>query len=76
MAFRSNILLLYFNPRSREGSDRDGFPVLMRQANFNPRSREGSDVTGYITRQFITYFNPRSREGSDMSAFTFYPFNI
>ena len=37
-------MLGYFNPRSREGSDRvhkDGQSI---DPNFNPRSREGSDI--------------------------------
>ena len=34
----------YFNPRSREGSDRMQFPKCTHSAHhFNPRSREGSD---------------------------------
>ena len=36
-------VLAYFNPRSREGSDR-GLPTRRpERPNFNPRSREGSD---------------------------------
>ena len=34
---------LYFNPRSREGSDVIRSQLLLRSRNFNPRSREGSD---------------------------------
>ena len=35
--------LLYFNPRSREGSDKFAdYPTTIRR-DFNPRSREGSD---------------------------------
>ncbi len=34
----------YFNPRSREGSDKQAFNFLKVTHNFNPRSREGSDV--------------------------------
>ena len=57
--------LLYFNPRSREGSD--GFSVIVNAgyADFNPRSREGSDfIKGPATKNRQN-FNPRSREGSD-----------
>ena len=36
---------MYFNPRSREGSDRGCCMVPMVEVEyFNPRSREGSDV--------------------------------
>ena len=34
---------LYFNPRSREGSDGAVPSCLLLPGNFNPRSREGSD---------------------------------
>ena len=34
----------YFNPRSREGSDRDRSDITGPMGYFNPRSREGSDV--------------------------------
>ena len=33
----------YFNPRSREGSDRGRQRLSIKLYNFNPRSREGSD---------------------------------
>ena len=36
--------LIYFNPRSREGSDKGGAFPGSRTQNFNPRSREGSDL--------------------------------
>ncbi len=38
----------YFNPRSREGSDRIRWPYLLTHQNFNPRSREGSDIGGFV----------------------------
>ena len=34
----------YFNPRSREGSDRGRQRLSIKLYNFNPRSREGSDL--------------------------------
>ena len=34
----------YFNPRSREGSDRPSSARPTRPRHFNPRSREGSDL--------------------------------
>ena len=34
----------YFNPRSREGSDRHNPGAASRAWYFNPRSREGSDL--------------------------------
>ncbi len=36
--------LRYFNPRSREGSDRRTSLAFTNRINFNPRSREGSDM--------------------------------
>ena len=44
MGYRQIPVYLYFNPRSREGSDRILY-CLRRiiSRNFNPRSREGSD---------------------------------
>ena len=55
-----------FNPRSREGSDRQGAAAVEVGVGFNPRSREGSDsrVQGLLPKR--ASFNPRSREGSDM----------
>ena len=41
--FRKNSNLVYFNPRSREGSDRTGWHIRTETYHFNPRSREGSD---------------------------------
>ena len=35
---------MYFNPRSREGSDRPLAEGSTLHVDFNPRSREGSDV--------------------------------
>ena len=58
-------LLFYFNPRSREGSDRIVPSRTMFRWNFNPRSREGSDQTVALVIGNYTNFNPRSREGSD-----------
>ena len=34
---------LYFNPRLREGGDRNGCRVLFDNCDFNPRLREGGD---------------------------------
>ena len=56
-----------FNPRSREGSDVDGFGDGKAAGNFNPRSREGSDVSRSDLSGADHHFNPRSREGSDLS---------
>ena len=39
---------MYFNPRSREGSDRLILRKRLLNADFNPRSREGSDSTAPI----------------------------
>ena len=60
---------IYFNPRSRVGSDKIR-RALAKRANqhFNPRSRVGSDA--YYKSQSMTewHFNPRSRVGSDRIA--------
>ena len=54
-----------FNPRSREGSDRDVKNFFLISLYFNPRSREGSDDFGRVGQIIGADFNPRSREGSD-----------
>ena len=56
---------LYFNPRSREGSDmppasRKINPILFQSAL--PRGERHSLTAGFCN---TTHFNPRSREGSD-----------
>ena len=38
-----NAFHMYFNPRSREGSDKIDKKYAKGDFNFNPRSREGSD---------------------------------
>ena len=55
----------YFNPRSREGSDRHWQGNWNGWIYFNPRSREGSDYIRADERPKRSNFNPRSREGSD-----------
>ena len=40
---KTGIHLLYFNPRSREGSDPENGFISFFISDFNPRSREGSD---------------------------------
>ena len=55
----------YFNPRSREGSDKQIPATTAQHSNFNPRSREGSDNPGQLKLIRWADFNPRSREGSD-----------
>ena len=37
---------IYFNPRSREGSDFGKIMKYLSEVDFNPRSREGSDYNG------------------------------
>ena len=43
MSFSLKSFLMYFNPRSREGSDAKCNDLSNLILNFNPRSREGSD---------------------------------
>ena len=63
----SGKIILYFNPRSHEGSDvlLSASPSSTRY--FNPRSHEGSDLNLSIRSWLIINFNPRSHEGSDGS---------
>ena len=42
LAFKNNVL--YFNPRSRVGSDVANRKAYQKTGNFNPRSRVGSDA--------------------------------
>ena len=42
----SSPLSIYFNPRSREGSDPSSSVTKCTNRYFNPRSREGSDFRG------------------------------
>ena len=60
------ISTLYFNPRSREGSDR---PILYRRFKLLQISihapAKGATAPPLIRRIHCCYFNPRSREGSD-----------
>ena len=39
---------LYFNPRSREGSDVIALSMVDKVKHFNPRSREGSDCADTV----------------------------
>ena len=69
----------YFNPRSREGSDRVAISSFVYLLYFNPRSREGSDYVGGFMITLYSDFNPRSREGSDiikLLVFTTYHISI
>ena len=59
--------LYYFNPRLREGGDKDLCPVDTGALNFNPRLREGGDSSTTVIRNSIIDFNPRLREGGDQS---------
>ena len=63
---------MYFNPRSHEGSDPNGFGSVYKLSDFNPRSHEGSDLKSHRKPVIQLYFNPRSHEGSDYPA----PFTI
>ena len=58
--------LVYFNPRSHEGSDRYWMEIMTTKWNFNPRSHEGSDQERLEKLLHCLNFNPRSHEGSDL----------
>ena len=64
---------VYFNPRSREGSDLEQLLSGHYAVDFNPRSREGSDLSVSVIHGNHTNFNPRSREGSDVKFDTVVP---
>ena len=61
---------VYFNPRSREGSDASIKRQHHHSTYFNPRSREGSDCRSLFRFSRSCDFNPRSREGSDVRNLT------
>ena len=56
---------VYFNPRSRMGSDHALQASSYVHHHFNPRSRMGSDQLQQPMIMRSRYFNPRSRMGSD-----------
>ena len=57
---------LYFNPRSREGSDAAQSEILRQKNIISIRApAKGATVQDVIWRGLNTDFNPRSREGSD-----------
>ena len=58
---------LYFNPRSREGSDIAGnFDVFFRVLISIHAPAKGATICILNARMWKSYFNPRSREGSDI----------
>ena len=60
---------VYFNPRSRVGSDAVSPAELGGGgADFNPRSRVGSDCECRASSRNLHDFNPRSRVGSDRAS--------
>ena len=60
------LLMSYFNPRSRKGSDSDTMAKTKYTKDFNPRSRKGSDFIVFTVTFSLSDFNPRSRKGSDI----------
>ena len=61
----STLLRSSFNPRAREGRDREieFFQALSKR--FNPRAREGRDFRADSPCGWGECFNPRAREGRD-----------
>ena len=55
-----------FNPRTREGCDKEFYYFQTQNLNFNPRTREGCDHLQCLRSKHDYYFNPRTREGCDM----------
>ena len=66
---RIQALFWYFNPHSREGSDKWNCSDWNYYRNFNPHSREGSDIQSGWFGLLQKHFNPHSREGSDLLRF-------
>ncbi len=56
-----------FNPRTREGCDKDPSGAKDGIGGFNPRTREGCDLQDEDERLALVEggFNPRTREGCD-----------
>ena len=54
-----------FNPRLREGGDRERTSARLCDKDFNPRLREGGDYGERDPLLYGGYFNPRLREGGD-----------
>ena len=72
--------VLYFNPRSREGSDSTIANVLSGNFDFNPRSREGSDTAALHsgTRMMLISIHAPARGATDITntiSFDFLDFN-
>ena len=63
--WKKGLVLFYFNPRSRMGSDEHISSRYNYQEYFNPRSRMGSDDKTHNDADRHQHFNPRSRMGSD-----------
>ncbi len=55
----------YFNPRSREGSDRWGRRIFLMAFKFQSTLPRRERRNFYIVGADSVHFNPRSREGSD-----------
>ena len=66
---------MYFNPRSREGSDVMMTSMHAVKLYFNPRSREGSDVKPLLTYVHTVLFQStlprRERQPSGVSQFIY-----
>ena len=54
-----------FNPRAREGRDRETNETICDPECFNPRAREGRDLIFWLSANITNRFNPRAREGRD-----------
>ena len=63
--------MIYFNPRSHEGSDPMSPKMSPKCRHFNPRSHEGSDSCTSRSPCTGSHFNPRSHEGSDIGRLLF-----
>ena len=59
------LLICYFNPHFRKGSDRTSGSISAWKCHFNPHFRKGSDTTERPQGIIFPNFNPHFRKGSD-----------
>ena len=54
-----------FNPRARDGRDRNSLSIAAFLDCFNPRARDGRDIFESMELHLGCRFNPRARDGRD-----------
>ena len=56
-----------FNPRTRDGGEKIGVPVMSSFKRFNPRTRDGCEGLSHQRHISLSSFNPRTRDGCESS---------